>query len=78
MKHLTAEELAKIVKCDLRTLTQIGEMTGAKILNRCIGEITLCWGEMKLMSEKLEKFKELLKPPKDNPQLKKGAKLWYE
>jgi hypothetical protein len=78
MKHLTAEELATIVKCDIKTLEQGGETSGIKNIKRCINEITLCWGEMKLMSERLEKYRKLLEPPKDNPQLKKGAQLWYE
>lgn len=76
--HMTAEDLATIVRCDLHTLSQAGETTAIEVIKRCVKEIRSCWAEMDGMKARSREFTRLLEPPEGNSQLKNGAKMWYE
>lgn len=78
MTHMTPEELAKILKVELRLAASFGETHAIKIIKQCVIEIKACWLEMESKKDDLSKLAELLEPPKDNPQLKGGARMWYE
>lgn len=78
IEHMTPEELAKIATVELRLAASAGETHAIEVIKQCVIEIKACWFEMESKKGDLSKFKELLEPPKENLQLKNGARMWYE
>lgn len=73
---MTPEEVAKIVKCDLRLMSQSGQTVGFASIKRCVEEIRLCWGEIEDMKDKLKELNAFL--PAVGKDVPAHARLWYE